>query len=44
MLHLQLAVLRVEPAFARLKDQVQAIVAKLLEKTSIPVHAFTSSC
>lgn len=37
MLRLQLAVLKVEPGFGRLKEQVQAIAAKLLEKTSIPM-------
>jgi type I restriction enzyme R subunit len=40
MLNLQLAVLRVEPAFSRLSDQVKAIAGLLEEKSSIPmVHA-----
>ena len=40
MLNLQLAVLRVEPAFKRLSDQVKAIAGLLEEKSSIPmVHA-----
>jgi type I restriction enzyme, R subunit len=40
MLNLQLAVLRVEPAFKRLSDQVKAIAGLLEEKSSIPmIHA-----
>ena len=37
MLNLQLAVLRVEPAFNRLSDQVKAIAGLLEEKSSIPM-------
>ena len=37
MLNLQLAVLRVEPAFTRLRDQVIAIAGLLEEKASIPM-------
>ena len=37
MLNLQLAVLRVEPAFKRLSDQVKAIAGLLEEKASIPM-------
>ena len=37
MLNLQLAVLRVEPAFERLSDQVKAIAGLLEEKSSIPM-------
>jgi len=37
MLNLQLAVLRVEPAFQRLGDQVKAIAGLLEEKASIPM-------
>ena len=37
MLNLQLAVLRVEPAFQRLSDQVKAIAGLLEEKASIPM-------
>jgi type I restriction enzyme R subunit len=37
MLNLQLAVLRVEPAFKRLSDQVKAIAGLLEEKSSIPM-------
>src|ERR1039458_4755830 len=40
MLNLQLAVLRVEPAFDRLRKQVKAIAGLLEEKSTIPmVHA-----
>ena len=37
MLHLQLAVLRAEPAFERLRDQVKAIAGVLEEKPAIPM-------
>jgi len=37
MLNLQLAVLRVEPAFKRLRDQVKAIAGLLEERSSIPM-------
>ena len=37
MLNLQLAVLRVEPNFVRLRDQVKAIAGLLEEKASIPM-------
>src|SRR5207247_3051946 len=37
LLNLQLAVLRVEPAFQRLRDQVKAIAGLLEEKASIPM-------
>ena len=37
MLNLQLAVLRIEPAFKRLSDQVKAIAGLLEEKSSIPM-------
>jgi type I restriction enzyme R subunit len=37
MLNLQLAVLRVEPAFKRLSDQVKAIAGLLEEKSTIPM-------
>src|SRR5436190_15607005 len=37
MLNLQLAVLRAEPAFKRLSDQVKAISGLLEEKSSIPM-------
>jgi len=37
MLNLQLAVLRSEPAFNRLRDQVKAIAGLLEEKSSIPM-------
>jgi type I restriction enzyme R subunit len=37
LLNLQLAVLRVEPAFKRLSDQVKAIAGLLEEKSSIPM-------
>jgi type I restriction enzyme R subunit len=37
MLNLQLAMLRVEPAFKRLSDQVKAIAGLLEEKSSIPM-------
>jgi len=37
MLNLQLAVLRAEPAFERLRDQVKAIAGLLEEKSSIPM-------
>lgn len=37
MLNLQLAVLRVEPAFKRLSEQVKAIAGLLEEKSSIPM-------
>jgi type I restriction enzyme, R subunit len=37
MLNLQLAVLRAEPAFERLRDQVMAIAGLLEEKSGIPV-------
>ena len=37
MLNLQLAVLRVEPAFERLRDQVKEIAGLLEEKASIPM-------
>ena len=37
MLNVQLAVLRVEPAFKRLSDQVRAIAGLLEEKSSIPM-------
>jgi len=37
MLNLQLTVLRVEPAFKRLSDQVKAIAGLLEEKSSIPM-------
>jgi type I restriction enzyme, R subunit len=37
MLNLQLAVLRVEPAFQRLSDQVKALAGLLEEKASIPM-------
>ena len=37
MLNLQLAVLRVEPAFKRLSEQVKAIAGLLEEKASIPM-------
>ena len=37
MLNLQLSVLRVEPAFKRLSDQVKAIAGLLEEKSSIPI-------
>src|SRR5688572_32360907 len=37
ILNLQLAVLRVEPAFQRLRDQVKAIAGLLEEKASIPM-------
>ncbi|MEO7297981.1 MAG: DEAD/DEAH box helicase family protein, partial [Verrucomicrobiota bacterium] len=40
MLNLQLAVLRIEPAFKRLSEQVKTIAGLLEEKSSIPmVHA-----
>src|SRR5262249_29511319 len=37
MLHLQLAVLHVEPGFERLKDQVRSTVGMLEDKSSIPM-------
>ncbi len=37
LLHLQLAVLRAEPAFARLRDQVRAVAGLLEEKSGIPM-------
>jgi type I restriction enzyme R subunit len=37
MMRLQLAVLRVDPGFARLSDQVRAIAGMLEEKSSIPM-------
>jgi type I restriction enzyme R subunit len=37
MLHLQLAVLHVEPGFERLKEHVRAIVGSLEDKDSIPM-------
>ena len=37
VLRLQLAVLRVEPFFARLRDQVKSIAGMLAEKSSIPM-------
>jgi type I restriction enzyme R subunit len=37
MLNLELTVLKVGSAFGRLKEQVQGIAARLLEKTSIPM-------
>ncbi|MGB5082034.1 MAG: type I restriction-modification enzyme R subunit C-terminal domain-containing protein, partial [Burkholderiales bacterium] len=37
VLNLQLALLRVEPAFARLRDQVKAIAGLLEEKSAIPM-------
>jgi type I restriction enzyme R subunit len=37
MLNLQLAVLRIEPAFKRLSEQVKAIAGLLEEKSSIPM-------
>ena len=37
MLNLQLALLRVEPGFERLRDQVKAIAGLLEEKSSIPM-------
>ena len=37
MLHLQLAVLHVEPGFERLKEQVRSIVGMLEDKSSIPM-------
>lgn len=37
ILNLQLAVLRIEPAFARLRDQVKRIADLLEEKSSIPM-------
>ena len=37
MLNLQLAVLRIEPAFKRLSDQVKAIAGLLGEKSNIPM-------
>jgi type I restriction enzyme R subunit len=37
LLHLQLALLRAEPAFARLRDQVRAIAGLLEEKSAIPM-------
>jgi type I restriction enzyme R subunit len=37
ILNLQLAVLRVEPSFERLRDQVKSIAAALEEKASIPM-------
>lgn len=37
ILNLQLAILRAEPAFARLRDQVMAIAGLLEEKSSIPM-------
>jgi type I restriction enzyme R subunit len=37
MLHLQLAVLHVEPGFERLKDRARAIVGMLEDKSSIPM-------
>jgi type I restriction enzyme R subunit len=37
LLNLQLAVLRVEPSFPRLRDQVKAIAGLLEEKASIPM-------
>src|SRR5262249_54459447 len=37
LLNLQLAVLRAEPAFERLRDQVKAIAGLLEEKSSIPM-------
>ena len=37
MLHLQLAVLHVEPGFERLKEQVRSIVGMLEDKNSIPM-------
>lgn len=37
MLNLQLAVVRAEPAFQRLRDQVKAIAGLLEEKSSIPM-------
>jgi type I restriction enzyme R subunit len=37
MLHLQLAVLHVEPGFERLKEQVRTIVGMLEDKDSIPM-------
>jgi type I restriction enzyme R subunit len=37
ILNLQLAVLRAEPAFTRLRDQVKAIAGLLEEKSSIPM-------
>ncbi len=37
ILHLQLALLRVEPAFQRLSDQVKAIAGLLEEKATIPM-------
>jgi type I restriction enzyme, R subunit len=37
MLNLQLAVLRIEPSFARLRDQVKAIAGLLDEQASIPM-------
>ena len=39
VLNLQLAVLRIEPAFARLRDQVRAIAGLLEEKSAIPMIA-----
>jgi type I restriction enzyme R subunit len=37
ILHLQLAVLRLEPSFARLRDQVKGIAGLLQDKASIPM-------
>jgi len=37
LLNLQLAVLRVEPAFSRLRDQVKAIAGLLEERSAIPM-------
>src|SRR5439155_16512476 len=37
MLHLQLAVLHVEPGFERLKEQVRSIVGMLEDKSNIPM-------
>ena len=37
ILNLQLALLRIKPAFARLRDQVKAIAGLLEEKSSIPI-------
>ena len=37
MLNLQLALLRAEPGFERLRDQVKAIAGLLEEKSTIPM-------
>ena len=37
MLNLQLALLRKQPAFARLRDQVRLVISALEDKASIPM-------